>query len=85
MLDTLKSYGCMIFSVGVFQTQGDQSCQTLCFLSISIYLAGVCSYVQKSLVARWLGGLPKKRQGATRSDTKCQEAFKQFLMLKMSK
>ena len=30
-------------------------------------------------------GLPKKRQGATRSDTKRQEAFKQFLMLKMSK
>ena len=30
-------------------------------------------------------GLPKKRQGATRSDTKRQEAFKQFVMLKMSK
>ena len=30
-------------------------------------------------------GLPKKHQGATRSDTKRKEAFKQFLMLKMSK
>ena len=30
-------------------------------------------------------GLPKKRQGATRSDTKRQEAFKQFVVLKMSK
>ena len=44
-------------------------------------------HLATALPSRYLRftGLPKKRQGATRNDTKRQETFKQFLMHKMSK
>ena len=48
------------------------------FISKQGFLGKVKGYGVRS-------GLPKKRQGATRSDKKRQEAFKQFSMLKMSK